>query len=91
MVAPYFYPNIEWGGPVTVVWNITQLLTENGLQVEVLTTDVSSGKVKTKSINLKMDDVKINYAKSLFPLLSWKFRIFLSIDQIIKGWKLIPH
>lgn len=90
IVTPYFYPNIEWGGPITVTWNLTQLLVKKGYKIEVLTTDVSGSTNKIKTYHYSNSGLKIIYAKSLFPVLSWKFRVFLSIDQVIKGVKQIP-
>jgi glycosyltransferase involved in cell wall biosynthesis len=89
VVSPYFYPNIEWGGPVTLSWNLARALHDAGSEAQVLTTDVSiSGhSFKTKVLS----GVKIIYAKNIWPKGAWNFRFFLSFDQIFKGWKLIPE
>lgn len=89
IIAPYFYPHVEWGGPILVSWNLAKLLRKEGYFVEVLTTDVSVDHLRIKKFSTTINGVKIIYAKSFAPGLSWKFRIFLSPDQIVKGIKLI--
>jgi len=91
IVAPYFYPNIEWGGPVTVSFNHVTALKNAGYQVTVLTTDATCpGNVPKNAIS-NSDGINIVYAKSILKGLAWNFRIFLSIDQILKGWKMISQ
>jgi len=91
IISPYFYPNIEWGGPVTVTLNLVRELKNNGYHVQVLTTNVSKyGKIPYRNSKI-IDGVKVTYAESVFPILAWRFRIFISVDQILKGWRIIPR
>ncbi len=91
IVAPYFYPNIEWGGPVTVSLNHAVALKNAGYTVTVLTTNASNRENKLENIPSDINGVRIIYAKGILPKTAWSLRIFLSFDQIIKGWKLIPE
>jgi len=66
-VIPFFYPSTEFGGSVSVAYNISKTLAGKGHEVVVYTTDAAypRWRIKTTKIAYKIDGFKVYYFRSM--------------------------
>ena len=78
-VIPYFYPALQYGGPISVVMGLSRALAQKGHHVTVATTTANGAselEVTTNTV-LKMDNFEIIY----FKRLRWE-RVFAAIPYL---------
>ncbi|MGF7119189.1 glycosyltransferase [Methanobacterium oryzae] len=81
-ITPVYYPAISFGGIVEVVYHISTILTENGHEVTVYTTDADKkARIKVNNLN------NVYYFRNISNVLAWKFRLFLPIKMYYYMWK----
>ncbi|WP_321421171.1 glycosyltransferase [uncultured Methanobacterium sp.] len=74
-VCPSFYPCLDWGGVVVVVYELSVELVSRGHQLTVYTTD-SCPEIKGDNHNPQnIDGIKTYYFKNMFKKLQSKFNI----------------
>lgn len=89
-IIPYFYPSLCFGGPVTASLSLAEEMVKRGHNVTVLTTDLAFRGERLQMKEDEVNGVKIIYAKTFLPKFSYSTRLFLSIEQVIKSFSLIP-
>ena len=69
-VIPFFYPSMEFGGSVSVVYNLSMVLAEKGHEVVVYTTDAAfgRGRLGIREIKYNIDGFDVYYFKNAFRL-----------------------
>lgn len=97
IVTPYFYPAVEFGGPVTVTYNLAKWFTKNGAEVKVLTTDAQSPKSNRNLPSYsELGGFETHRLKNLNNYLAYNLRLFLptntgkKIDDLI-SWADVIH
>ena len=83
VVIPYFYPAYVYGGAVFAAYHLSQKISENGIEVDVLTTNSNGDKTldvpTNKLINLNNLKVKY-YDRGVLPFFSFKMILGLARD-----------
>jgi glycosyltransferase involved in cell wall biosynthesis len=83
VVIPYFYPAYVYGGAVFAAYHLSQKISENGIEVDVLTTNSNGDKTldvpTNKLINLNNLKVKY-YDRGFLPFFSFKMILGLARD-----------
>lgn len=85
-ISPYFYPAVEFGGPVTALFELANSMAKKGFRITVLTTDLGVFGGRLKGREKYYGAIKVVYSKSLLPKLAWKYGLFLSLDQLFKSY-----
>ena len=89
-LIPYFYPAVNFGGPVSALSSLAKELSKKNFKVTILTTNIADkGGTMNERVNF-YNGSKIIYSKVLLPKFSYSTRLFLSIDQFFTGLRLIP-
>ena len=83
VVIPYFYPAFIYGGPVFATYHLCQKVVENGVKVDVITTNLNGDDKLDVITNIFIDQCGLNvkyYNKCLLPFFSFKMIFGLSKD-----------
>lgn len=83
VVIPYFYPAYIYGGPIFAAYNLCKKVAENGVNVDVITTNIN-GKKKLDvipNVFISQSGLKVKYYNQyLFPYFSHKMIFGLAND-----------
>ena len=83
VVIPYFYPAYIYGGPVFAAYHLCQKVAENGVNVDVITTNLNGKESLDVVPNVFTSQFGFNvkyYNKSLLPFFSFKMILGLAKD-----------
>jgi len=89
-VIPYFIPALGYGGPLTVVYNLSKELVERGHQVVVYTTDTLSARNRIRETEETIDGIKVKRFRNLSNFLAYKHNLFLSPGMLFTIKKELP-
>ncbi len=89
-VIPYFYPANAYGGPVNVVYEISNELVKRGHEIIVLTTDAYDRNKRIVSNNAIEDinGIKVVHCKNLSNYFGYHYRLFYpyNFKKILKKY-----
>jgi len=81
-IIPYFVPAWDYGGPVSIAYNLSKRLLEKGHSVTVYTTDTLNSSNRIKESEETIGGVKIRRFKNWSNGIASKHKIFLSPSMI---------
>ncbi len=82
-VIPYFLPAWDYGGPVSVVYNLSKELVKRGHEVTVYTTDTLNVRNRIRERKETIDGVKIRRFRNLSKSIAYNHNIFLSPGMLL--------
>tara|TARA_Y100000813_G_scaffold19707_1_gene13084 strand:- start:2546 stop:3673 length:1128 start_codon:yes stop_codon:yes gene_type:complete len=83
VVIPYFYPAFIYGGPVFAAYHLSQKAAENGVNIDIITTNLNGDDKLDVVTNIFIDQCGLNvkyYNNCLLPFFSFKMIFGLSKD-----------
>lgn len=89
-VIPYFIPSWSYGGPLTVVYNLSKELAKRGHQVVVYTTDTLNARNRIKETEETIDGIKVRRFRNVSNSAAYKHNLFLSPGMLFTIRKELP-
>lgn len=84
LVTPYFAPAWSFGGPVKVVYDLSNELASRGHTVTVITTDVLTKEKRNPQATDSINGVEVIYFRNLSNVLAWRGNFYFPLG--LKRW-----
>ncbi len=89
-VIPYFIPAWNYGGPLTLVHNLSKELVERGHEVVIYTTDTLNANHRIKETEETINGIKVRRFRNVSNSIAYKHNLFLSPSMLFAITKELP-